>query len=115
MAEVAQITRGDEDPDLVITIGDSRADADFSWLTTDACRIIGEMNGTVVLDDAPDLVTPAADGKSAVLRRSWGPGETAVAGRMYIVAKVTAPDGRPQTFPRKSSLRLDIRRAPGDA
>ena len=110
----ATMTRGDLLPDVLITIADARSSADFSTLTTSQVLIVGEVNGTVKFSDNPVSVTPAPDGKSAVLRYAWAPGDTDTAGRMYIWAVVTWNGSRPQTFPDDRPLFIDIKPAPGD-
>lgn len=112
--DVMTITRGDLEPDIVITVTDTRADANFIGLTPAQCHIIGELNGAVVLDGLADTVTVAQDGKSAVLRYSWASGDTLVPGRMYVRARIDWPGVRGETFPRRGALKVDIRRKPGD-
>lgn len=107
--------RGDLKPDLEITISDNRDAADFSVLTASACRIIGEMDGAVVVDDLADTISVATGNKSAIVKRAWEVGETDIAGRLWFTVVVTWPDGDPQTFPRHGALPLDIGRFPGDA
>jgi hypothetical protein len=115
MMTVQQITRGDDWPDILFTIGDSRADADFSTLDPSAVRIQGELDGVVVVDDNPDTVDAAPDNKSAVLKRAWEAGETDVAGVMWFTAEVEWTSGKTQTFPRTGAIPLHINRRPGDA
>jgi hypothetical protein len=112
---IPTLTRGDLKPDVVITISDSRADADFSDLTTANVRVIGEINGVEVFNSLATVVTPAEDGKSAEVRRAWSAGDTDVVGRMWVRVVVTWPGGPPQTFPKGTPPYLDIRRAAGDA
>jgi len=113
--DIMTITRGDLEPDIVITVTDTRSDANFAGLTAAQCRVIGELGGVVVLDRQPDSVEVPVDGKSATLRYSWALGETDQGGRMYIRARVNWPGVRGETFPRRGPLKVDIRRKPGDA
>lgn len=113
--DIMTVTRGDLEPDIVITVTDTRSDADFTGLTAAQCRVLGELGGQVVLDRQPDTVTPSQDGKSAIIRYSWQAGDTDLPGRMYVRARVNWPGVRGETFPRKGTLRVDIRRKPGDA
>jgi len=112
--DIMTITRGDLEPDIVITVTDNRADANFIGLTAAQCHVLGELDGNVVLDGIADTVTVAQDGKSAVLRYSWAVGDTALPGRMYVRARIDWPGVRGETFPRKGPLKVDIRRKPGD-
>lgn len=112
---MATMKRGDLKPDLEITISDARASADFSTVAASACRIIGEMDGVVVLNDTADTITVAADNKSATVKRAWAAGETDTAGRLWLAVEVDWGAGAPQTFPRAGSLYLDIERDLGDA
>lgn len=115
MSDIMTITRGDLEPDIVITVTDSRADASFLGLLPSQCHVLGELGGDVVLDAVPDSVTVAQDGKSAILRYSWAEGDTDQGGRMYVRARVDWPGLRGETFPRQGPLKVDIRRKPGDA
>lgn len=109
------LARGDRKPDAVITISDTRADADFTSLTTGTCWVVAEQDGAIVFRAHPDSVAVNADSKTAQIRRAWGEGETNNVGRMYIWVEVEWPDGTVQHFPKGTPLVVDIRRKPGDA
>lgn len=115
MDEIPTITRGNLEPPLAMTISDARADADFSTITASACRFTVEQGGVLIIDDVATSVTPAADGKSAVVRRAWGIGETDIVGRCWVTCNVAWTASREQTFPDEGPLRLDIVPAAGDA
>ena len=112
---IHEMTRGDLLPELEIVIADSAGDADFSSLTANACYLVAEMDGIEVIDAVFDSIAVAQDLKSATLKRAWVAGETDTVGRMYLSVRVNWPGGVPQTFPEGAPLRLDIRRAAGDA
>lgn len=112
MDHIPTITRGNISPALVMTIGDARADADFSVLTASDVKVQVERAGVLVVDDEVNSVTASQDGKSLTLRRAWEDGETDEAGRCWVTAYVVPWD---QHFPDEGPLRLDIARAPGDA
>lgn len=109
------MTRGDRKPALTITLSDARSNANFAAITAADVTVIGEMDGAVVFSGTPDLFTPAADGKSATIRREWAIGDTAVAGRLWVTVVVEWPTDVPQSFPDDGPLRIDIIRAPGDS
>lgn len=115
MSDVPEIVRGDRKPDLEVTIGDAAGDAVFTGLDASKVRLVAEQNGIVVINDNVDSVTPATDGKSAVVHRAWGSGETDVPGHMWLSIVVAWTVGEVQTFPADGPLRLDITRAAGDA
>lgn len=114
MEEIRTLVRGSTEPDLEITITDSRQNADFTGLTAGACRVLVEQDGVLIVDDTADDVDVAPDGKSAVVKRAWGFGETDVAGRCWVSVEVEWAPDRTQTFPDEGPLRLDIGRAPAD-
>lgn len=114
MAHIPTMTRGDTQPDLAVTISDTRASADFSVLVASDCRIQVERDGILIVDSPATAITIAADNKSAIVSRPWGVGETDIAGRLWVQVEVNWPGAKPQTFPDDGPLRLDIGRAPGD-
>jgi hypothetical protein len=111
VSEVPTIVRGDTQPGLGVTISDARETADFSTLTPADVRIKVEQGGEVIVDAVADTIVPAGDNKSAVVRRAWGPADTAEAGRCWVTVYVVPWD---QTFPADGPMRIDITRAPGD-
>lgn len=111
---MTQIVRGDQKPDLQITLSDAAGAATFASVTPAQVRIVAEQDGTVVIDGPPDSVTPSTDGSTAVVRRAWADGDTDTAGRMWISVVVEWSGADPQTFPANGPLRLDIARAAGD-
>lgn len=115
MSDVAEIVRGDLKPDLEVTIGDEAGAANFSGVTPAQVSILAEQGGVIVINDVVDQVTPSTDGKTMIVRRAWASGETAVPGHMWLTVVVAWTGSAPQTFPASGPLRLDIRRAAGDA
>lgn len=112
---VSVIARGDLKPRLEITIGDAAGIADFGAITAADVRIVAEQDGVVIVDSAPNSITPSTDGHSATVIRQWQAGETDAIGRMWISVVVKWPDAAyPQTFPDDGPLRLDVRRNAGD-
>lgn len=109
---IPTLTRGDTDPPLTLTIGDSRADADFTGLGPSDMIVHVEQKNLVLVEGNATLVEPSQDGKSCVVQRQWQDGETDTVGRCWVSVYVVPWD---QTFPDDGPLRLDIARAPGDA
>jgi hypothetical protein len=112
---MTSMIRGSLKPDLSITIADASADANFAGVTADMVTVTLEQHGAIVAEGPPDTVTPAAGGKSAVVKKAWGPTDTSTPGRMWVSVTVDWPGDKPQTFPADGPLRLDIIHAPGDA
>ena len=93
-----EMKRGDLEPALVVTVEDAGGVANLNLVTS--WRLIGMLNGVVVLDDAPDTaVVDAQNSSKAVLTRAWETAETATVGMMLGEAEATWPGGRKQTFP----------------
>lgn len=113
--EPPTMTRGDLKPDLEVTLGDAAGVANFSVVTAGQVTVLGVMNGTVVVDDVVDSVTPSVDGKTLKVVRAWEVAEVDASGRMWVCFRVDWPGAKPQTFPEDSPLILYVRRAPGDA
>lgn len=112
--EPPTMTRGDLKPDLDVVLGDESNLADFSAVNAGMVRVLGVMNGEVVLDDDVDTVIPSGDGKTLRVIRAWTAGEVDESGRMWVCFKVAWPTGKPQTFPEDTPLIMNIRPAPGD-
>jgi hypothetical protein len=90
--------RGDLEPGLVLTVEDAAGDADLTQV--ESWRILGKLRGELVVDDAPDTVTPEPGNTAkTTLARAWVTGETDDVGDMQIEAEATWPGGRRQTFP----------------
>jgi len=111
---MATIKRGDRKPDLEIIIGDDDAEADFTDVTVGMVRVLGELDGVLVVDGTPSLVVPSQDGKELTVTYPWGVGETDVAGRMWLSVEVEWAVDNTQTFPEEGALLFGIERAPGD-
>lgn len=111
-ADIPTLTRGDTSPALTMTIGDARQDADFSTLTAADVKVQATLDGVLKIDSPVTSFTPAADTKSATIRRAWGSTDTDTAGHMWIRVYVVPWK---QHFPDDGALRLDIEPAPGDA
>lgn len=94
------IKRGDLEPPLVLTVSDAAGLTDLRGVT--AWRVIGSLNGVVVVDSvltSGNVVIADATPAMAVLTRAWVAGDTATAGEMKIEVEAVWPTGRPQTFP----------------
>lgn len=115
MSDTKVKTRGAVKPDLQVTIGDSTGTADFSSLTPDKVFVVGEMDEQVIFDSPATSITPAPDGKSAIVKRAWAPADVDTAGRLWVQVRVMWTASAPQWFPSSGPLRVDIVRAPGDA
>lgn len=88
----------DLEPDLVLVVEDLAGVADLTQVVS--WRIIGRLNGVVVVNGAPGSAVVDPDNHSrATLTRAWVSGDTDTAGDMLIEAEATWPGTRPQTFP----------------
>lgn len=112
---MAEMTRGDVKPDLQINLTDASGTANFIGITASQVRVIGELGGSVLFDSEPTEVTPSGDGTSMIVRRVWAPEDTDEVGILWVTVVVDWPSDKAQSFPEEGPLRLDIRRAPGDA
>lgn len=108
------MTRGDLSPDIIINIGDATGNGNFNELGVQDLTVVGEQDGLVVFSRQPTSYSPSGDGKRAQVRLSWQPGDTDVAGVMWVTVSARWPGEKPQHFPEDGALRLDINRAPGD-
>lgn len=102
-----QMKRGDLEPALVLTVEDAAGLANLgdvvSW------RVIGKLNGLVVVDGAPDTaVVEGGNSSKAVLTREWQGIETGETGDMLIEVEAMWPGARPQTFPGFSYEKVTI-------
>jgi hypothetical protein len=93
-----QMKTRDLEPDLVLVVEDLAGVADLTQVVS--WRIIGRLNGVVVVDSAPDsAVVDPANRSRMTLTRAWVAGDTDTAGEMLIEAEGLWPGSRPQTFP----------------
>lgn len=98
------IRKGDRLPELQVTLTDSTgAVVNLTGLTV---RFhMRPLNGKKAsVDAAATLVTPA----SGVVKYAWAVGDTAVAGTYNGEFEVAFGDGRKQTFPNPSYLRIVV-------
>lgn len=109
------MVRGSRKPDLEIVCADAAGEADFNAITLADVSVRAEMDGLLLFDGPATAYVPAADGKSAVVRRVWAAEDTDLVGRMWIAVVIQWGTGYAQLFPSDGPLRLDIVRAPGDA
>lgn len=99
--------RGDLEPEMIITVEDMTGNADLAQVT--AWRVIGRLNGTVIIDSPPTTVeVDAVNSSVAVLTRAWVAGDTDIAGVIQVEVEAAWPGGRPQTFPSGSYGRVII-------
>lgn len=90
----------DLEPALVLIAEDAAGVADLNGVAS--WRILGKLNGELVLDGAPDTTVVDPDNPARVtLTRAWQAGETSAQGDMRIEVEAMWPGTppRPQTFP----------------
>lgn len=105
-----RIKAGDLTPPLVVDLTDTDETTNPPTTTpvdltpATAVHVKATQGGVVLFDDA----APARDNAAGVVTHQWAAGETDIPGRMFVEVRVTWPGGKPQTFPDKGELTVDI-------
>lgn len=87
-----RITRGDLEPDLVVTCYDGTTPVDLTTAT--AITMVGVLDGSTLF--RREVANSGADG---VITLPWEAGDTDTAGELALEVEVVWPGNRPQTFP----------------
>ncbi len=102
-----RIKRGDLLPALTATLTDTPTGGvttPVNLTTATSIRVIGRRAGAVT-----NLFDRAATGTSGgVVTMQWQAADTAVAGRIWVELEVTWPGAKPQTFPVRGQLPVDV-------
>lgn len=98
--------RGDLEPPLVIDIASPGADLTdvVSW------RLICVRRGStgIFFTDTSPIVVPASDTSKATVTHNWVDGQTDTAGIYLFEIEAMWPSARPQTFPSKGQVEVQI-------
>ncbi len=102
-----RIKRGDLLPALTATLTDTPAGgvtAPVNLTTATGIRVIGRRAGATV-----NLFDRAATGSAAgVVTMPWQAADTAIVGRIWVEYEVTWPGAKPQSFPARGQLAVDV-------
>ncbi len=102
-----RIKRGDLLPVLTATLTDTPAGgvaAPINLTTATGIRVIGRRAGV-----ATNLFDRTVTGTAAgVVTMPWQAADTAIAGRLWVEIEVTWPGSKPQTFPARGQLAVDV-------
>ncbi|MGW4484350.1 hypothetical protein ACWEOE_10980 [Amycolatopsis sp. NPDC004368] len=94
----SRMKQHDLEPPLTLIAEDAAGVADLGGV--ESWRIIGKLNGVLVIDGPPDSFEVDPDNPAKVtLTRAWQAGETSALGDMRVEAEAMWPGDRPQTFP----------------
>lgn len=105
MAETFTLKRGDLEPPLAVVLRDGAGNPVDLGLAL-AVRVIVSRRGTTLVNGPAVISNQAAT--PGMVSRAWQSGETSTSGAYIAEFEVMWPGNRPQTFPTKGYVQVNI-------